>query len=318
MEDIYVYQTFLSEAFLDKYQLKGQYSLQEDRILSIFEVEYCSSSCLFGEITYFFRGELAKLKILVKEAGEEWNDQQLYKAVTIDESFNRGTPLELICHSIAKQLDNILNGRIISNEKKSTLKKCTTQEKAALFCDKILPALFSKEDLNRIGFYIHIHQEFCYALPEPPTPTWHLLKLPFQVFLCMNPIGESGLFEIKGIAYVLGKELFNCYSGKGYVYRQIHSDGVKFNYIGQPVRYNGKITSTMTGRDYLLDREIMDLKKRRREARRGLAECEASVEKTHLEYYTGRIAYYENTIKKYDAMRTLEIEPRTGWYKLNQ
>ena len=100
-----------------------------------------------------------------------------------------------------------------------------------------------------------------------------MLKLPFQVFLRMNPIDESGLFEIKGISYVLGKEIFNYYGYDGHKRRQIHSDGVKFNHIGQPVRYNGKITSTMTGRDYLLDHEIKELKKERREAKRRLDEC---------------------------------------------
>lgn len=318
MKDIYVYQTFLSDTFKEKYHLSEAYYSLEDRFLPAFEVETCGCSHLWGETTYFFRGELCKLKVLVEEAGEEWNEQQLYNTVTIDESFNRATPLELICHSIAKQLDSILNGRTISDEKKSTLKKCTAKERAALFCDKILPVLFSKQDLNRIGFYIHVHQEFCYALPEPPTPIWHMLKLPFQVFLRMNPIDESDLFEIKGISYVLGKEIFNYYGYDGHKRRQIHSDGIKFNHIGQPVRYNGKITSTMTGRDYLLDHEIKELKKKRREAKRRLDECEASTDKKHLEYYSGRVTYFENTIKAYEALRTLEIDTLTGWYKLKQ
>ena len=314
MEDIYVYQTFLSQAFIDKYNISEACTKRNDPLLPSFGVSVCGRSSLFDDTTYFFRGELSKLKSFVKEVGEEWNDKQLYKAVTIDESFNRDTPLELICHSIAEQLNNILNGRIISDEKKSTLKRCTVQEKAALFCDRILPALFSKQDLNRIGFYIHIYQEFCYALPEPPTPTWHILKLPFQVFLRMLPIGERGLFEIKGISYVLGKEIYNNNGYDGHVRRQIHTNGVKFNHISQPVRYNGKITSTTTGRDYLLNHEIKKLKEERREAKRRLDQCEASTDKTHLDYYSGRITYLENTIKQYESLRALKIDPRKGWY----
>ena len=317
MEDIYVYQTFLSQAFIEKHNINEIYFSENNQLLPLFEIEICGQSCLWDNVTYFFRGELCKLKSFIKEAGEEWNVQQLYKTVTIDKSFNRNTPLELICHSIAKQLDNILGGRIISDEKKSTLKKCSTQKKAALFCDNILPALFSEQDLNRIGFYIHIHQEFCYALPEPPTPTWHLLKLPFQVFLRMDPADESGLFEIKGISYVLGKEIFNYYGYDGHLHRQIHTE-VKFNHIVQPVRYNGKITNTLTGHNYLLDYKIKELKKERREANRKLNECQASTDKTHLEYYAGRVTYFDNTIKRYESLRTLEIEPQTGWYKLNK
>ena len=146
----YIYQTFLNGSFKEKYTPSNTKVFED--FIKTFGITWRKSSYLEGERLHFLRGSLDKLQAFVAAAGEEWNDAQLYDAIHIDESFDRTTPLEKICHSIGQQLNDILKGRRKIEYKTSILKQYTFKERAVFFDDEILSTLFSLEDLNRIGF----------------------------------------------------------------------------------------------------------------------------------------------------------------------
>lgn len=309
----YIYQTFLNGTFKEKYDPYNPKEFEE--FIKSFGITWRSFAYLEGEQLHFLRGDLDKLKEFIDAAGEEWNDLQLYDSIQIDESFNRTTPLEKICHSIGQQLNDILKGRRKIEYKASVLKKYTFKEKAVFFNDRILDSLFSLEDLNRIGFYIHVHREFCYAIKKSPSDAWLLLKLPFQTFLRMTPEENKWHYSIKGVTYVLGNELFNYDSGD--IHHHIHSE-VGFKNVFEPKKYNTKVTDTLTAQEYLLDDYIKEAKKELRKMTGEYNYCLKNNIEQRRSYYHTQMQYYQAIIEKYKELKTAKIDPREGWYKLDK
>ncbi len=310
----YIYQMFLNGPFKEKYNPSNTKIFQQF-IKDSFGLTWRKSSYLEGERLHFLRGSLDKLKAFVEAAGEEWNEAQLYESVHIDESFDRTTPLEQICHSIGQQLNDILKGRRKIEYKTSILKKYTFKEKAVFFDDEILSTLFSLEDLNRIGFYIHIHEEFCYAFRESPDCAWLLLKLPFQPFLRMTPEENKGHYTIKGVTYVLGNELFN-YDNMD-IYHHIHAQ-VGFKNILDPKKHNAKVTDTLTAQEYILNHFIKEARKNLREATGEYNYRLKNNIEQNRDYYHSRMEYYQKRVDNYKALKTAKMNPRDGWYKLDE
>ena len=309
----YVYQTFINAQFKIKYNMYENHNEAINNIIKTFGIKSGKFCYVDGEYLYFFRGTLLKLKTFIEETGEEWNEEQLYECVEIDTEFNRNTSLEVICHSIGNQLNNILKGKRIIENKPSVLKKYILKEKASFFRNEILSVLFSEADLNRIGFFFGEHEEFCYALPGSQMKHWMLLKLPFQIFLNLQPEEEKFHFTINGVSYVIGKEIFN-YSEHD-VCCHIHKD-VGFKDIKQPMKSNVKVTSVLTGKDYVINEYI---KAARKDLRKASGEYNYRINngiEQMLGFYLKQIEYNEQKIQSYQELRDIELAPTEGYYEL--
>lgn len=309
----YVYQTFINAQFKTKYNMYENHKEAINNIIKTFGIKSGKFCYVDGEYLYFFRGTLLKLKTFIEETGEEWNEEQLYECVEIDTEFNRNTSLEVICHSIGNQLNNILKGKRTIENKPSVLKKYSLKEKAVFFRNEILSVLFSETDLNRIGFCFGVNEEFCYALQGSQIKHWMLLKLPFQVFLNLQPEEEKFHFTINDVAYVIGKEIFN--HSEHNVCRHIHRD-VGFKDITQPTKSNVKVTSVLTGKDYVINEYI---KAARKDLRKAMGEYNYRINngiEEMLGFYSRQIEYNEQKIQSYQELRDIELAPTEGYYEL--